>query len=518
MRPKTSSTDRAVRIGVDFGTTHTIVALADSGNHPVLRLPFEYEGETLVVEHAPSCIALCGEERFYGPAAVRCFLDRFDEGVWLLPSIKRLLQHWHEGQAIEAAGRRLSVEDLLTEFLTSVRRAVLRALDMEEARLEAVIAVPANASSSQRYVTINSFRRAGFEVIRILDEPTAAGIQFVRERYKRWDRVEADVVVYDLGGGTFDATMLSIRRDRYDPLVTRGISRLGGEDFDEALLALVEQKAGRRYEDRERIEMLQVVREVKEGIGTYTQKLHVDTPEGTISIPIREFHDAVRPLVDRTVDLVQQVIMEAKGRGREADRIVLVGGGGLLAAVPKLLKERFGRARIHQGLYPFAAVAIGAAIQADTPDLEVTGRLSSHFGVIRVREDGSEYVDVIFEKGRPLPPPGWIETVARPPYDPRHNIGRFQYLECEEIDPETGLSAGEAVYWNDILFPYDRGINTEGEPLSSEDVGRIENTPLLMEERIVEEYSLDAHGILTTRISRTIQDRFSNSYNLFRKG
>jgi molecular chaperone DnaK (HSP70) len=518
MKPKAWSTDRAVRVGVDFGTTHTIVALADSGNYPVLSLPFDYEGETLVVDEVPSCIALLGEERFYGPAAVRCFLDRFEQGVWLLPSIKRLLQHWHEGQTIEAGGQRHSVEDLLTGFLTAVRLAVLRALDMEEARIGAVIAVPANASSSQRYVTLSCFRRAGFEVIRILDEPTAAGIQFVRERYKRWDRVEADVVVYDLGGGTFDATMLSIRRDRYDPLVTRGISRLGGDDFDEALLALVEQRAGRRFGGRERAEMLQVVREVKEGIGPYTQKLHVDTQEGTVSIPIREFLDAVRPMVDRTMELVEKVIVEAKGRGKQADRIVLVGGGGLLAAVPRLLRERFGRAKIHQGLYPFAAVAIGAAIQADTPDLEVAERLNNHFGVIRVREDGTEYVDVIFERGRLLPPSGQVETVARPPYDPRYNIGRFQYLECEEIDPETGLSAGEAVYWNEILFPYDRGIDIEGKPLSSEDVGRIERTPFLMAERIVEEYSLDGHGILTSRISRTVQDRFSNSYNLFRKG
>jgi molecular chaperone DnaK (HSP70) len=517
MRTIDWTTDRVIRIGVDFGTTHTVVALADSGNYPVLSLPFDYEGETLTADYAYSRIAILGEKRFYGPAAVRCFLDHFEEGAWLAPSIKRLLQHWYEGETIEVAGLRLSVEELLTDFLSSVRQAVLRSLHIEEARIEAVIAVPANASSSQRYVTLNCFRRAGFEVIRILDEPTAAGIQFVRERYKRWDQVETDVVIYDLGGGTFDATLLSIQKDRYDPLATRGISRLGGDDFDEALLGLVERNVGHRFEGRKRVEMLEGVREVKEGIGSYTQKLHVDTPEGTVSIPIREFHDAIRPLVDRTVDLVEQVISQAKGCGKEADRIVLVGGGGLLGAVSKLLRERFGRAKIHQGLYPFAAVAIGAAIQAGTPEIEVTDRLNSHFGVIRVREDDSEYVDVIFEKGRLLPPPGRIETVARLPYDPRYNIGRFQYLECEEIDPETGLSEGEAVYWNEILFPYDRRINIEGKSLSSEDISLIEKTPLLMEERIVEEYFLDAYGILTTRIARTIQDHFSNSYNLFRR-
>ncbi|MFH1090895.1 MAG: Hsp70 family protein, partial [Pseudomonadota bacterium] len=341
---------RAIRVGVDFGTTHTIVSLADAGNYPVLSLPFEYQGEVLAKEYVPSCVSLYDGKMYYGPAAVRCFLEHIDDGAVLIPSIKRLLWDWYEGRHFRACGLEAPVADLLTGFLSAVREAILDALDLAEAEIEAVIAVPANSSSSQRYVTLTCFRRAGFKVLRILDEPCASGIQFVRERYKRWDRVEAEVIIYDLGGGTFDTTLLSISRGKYDPVISRGISRLGGDDYDELLLKLVEEKLGRSLDERERLEMRQAVREVKEGITPHTRKLHVDTREGVVSIPIKEFHEAVEPLTERTIELVDHVLGQVKGAADDPDRIVLVGGGTLLPAVQKSLRERFGRNRIHQGL------------------------------------------------------------------------------------------------------------------------------------------------------------------------
>jgi molecular chaperone DnaK (HSP70) len=509
--------DKAVRVGIDFGTTHTIVAVADDGNHPVLALPFEYDGETLVAEHVPTAITILGDRTWYGPAAIRGFIDHFDEGPVIVSSIKRLLAEWRQGKRVRIGPVDALVADLVTGFLADVRRAIVQALDVEDAPIEAVIAVPANASSSQRFVTLECFRRAGFRILKILDEPIASGIQFVHERYKRTDRVEADVIVYDLGGGTFDTTYLSIRRGRYDPVLSRGISRLGGDDFDEILLDLVERELDRPLDFRQRMETRQVVRGVKESIGAYTQKLHVDTPHGVVSIPIKTFQAAIEPLLDRTLDLLDQVLVETRGQNVPPDRVVLVGGGTLLGAVPKKLRERFGRAKIHQGLYPFASVAIGAAIKAGRPDLNVHDRLHNHFGVLRVREDGREYLDVIFEKGRPLPPARQMERVGRPSYDPRHNIGRFQYLECDAVDEQTGLPAGDAVFWNEIFFPYDQALNPNGgpaPPLGPDDVAPADH---LGDERIEEEYYLDEYGIVTSRISRTVQDDFSGWYNLYRR-
>jgi molecular chaperone DnaK (HSP70) len=508
----------AVRVGVDFGTTHTLVALADQGNFPVLSLPFDYEGESLVCDHVPTAVTLHQGRLYYGPAATTCFLEHFEDGAFLVPSIKRTLQSWHEGQHLSLGRTSLPTTELLTGFLTEIKSAILKALDLDQAEIEAVIAVPANASSSQRYVTLACFRQAGFKVLRILDEPCASGIQFVRERYKRWDKVEADVVIYDLGGGTFDTTLLSIQRDRYDPVLSRGISRLGGDDFDEVLLKLVEDDLGQTFTGRERVEMLQAVRNAKENIGPYTQKLHLDTRRGVASVSVKAFQDAAQPLLERTLDLVEKVLADTVGRSQPPDRIVLVGGGSLLPLVPKTLRDRFGRAKIHQGLYPFAAVAIGAAVKSASPELEVQDRLNHNFGVVRVREDGSEYVDVIFEKGCKLPEPGQNRQVRRPAYDPRYNIGCFRYLECGDVDPDSGLACGETVHWNEILFPYDQALNPDGQAPTDLRRTPIEPTDRLRQERILEEYSLDEFGIITTRISRTVQDRYSGCYNLFRLG
>ncbi|MBF0528049.1 MAG: Hsp70 family protein [Deltaproteobacteria bacterium] len=505
-----------VRVGVDFGTTHTLVALADAGNYPILRLPFEYEGEILHREHVPSCITWFNEKLYYGPAAMKCFLEHFEEGAVMVPSIKRFLQDWSENREISLGPANFFVADLLTGFLSAIHKAILQALEVDEVLIESVIAVPANASSSQRYVTLNSFHQAGFKVLRILDEPCAAGIQFVRERYKRWDRVEADVLIYDLGGGTFDTTLLSIRRGHYDPLLSRGISRLGGDDFDEILLKLVEDRLEYKFEGRERVEMLQAARTVKESIGSYTQKLHVDTSQGVVSVPIKEFQDEAHPLMERTIDLVDELLSETKGLPESPDRIVLVGGGSLLALVPKALRDRFGRSKIHVSLYPFASVAIGAAIQAVSPDLTVQDRLNNNFGVIRVGQGGVDYVDVIFEKGRRLPPADQVYQVSRPAYDPRHNIGRFRYLECDEVDPATRQIKGDCVYWNEIFFPYDRNLHINGQAPKL-DPSIIVETEALRQERIKEEYFLDEFGIVTARISRMVLDNYSASFNLYRR-
>ena len=501
-----------LRVGIDFGTTHTIVALADDGNYPILNLPYEYKDEILTTDRVQTCVALYDGQILFGPAAHACHLDHYEDGAILIKSIKRLLRDWHEGQQMKVGDYVIEVDELLTQFLSELRHAILRALDVDgEPEIEAVIAVPANAPSSQRYVTLRCFKNAGFIVTRILDEPCASAIQFVNERYKRWDRVKADVIIYDLGGGTFDTTYLAIRKGTYDPRLTRGISRLGGDDFDELLLQLVEEQSKTKFKGAERVRMLDVVREAKESIGPRSKNLHVETADDVVTIKLKDFEDRAQALVDETIKLVDDVSSQATKGENEADRIVLVGGGSLLRLVSKGLEKRYGKAKLHRGLYPLASVAIGAAIQAASPELAVRDRLTNNFGVIRVCEDGSEYVDVIFAKGQVLPSNGQSIVVAQPPYDPRHNIGCFRYLECDAIEGQTGQPQSP-VYWNEIRFPYDSRLSPT--KLAGKEVKRCEH---LRHELILEEYALDEHGIVTSRISRTVQDQFSNCYNLFRR-
>jgi len=509
----TTPEKRPVRVGIDFGTTHTIVALADGGNHPILSLPFEYGGDTIITDCIPSCVTCYEGRLLYGAAARACYLNHVDDGAVTLRSIKRHLQDWHEGRTVRIGDIEVAVDALLTEFLGTGRRAIRRALDVEGTpEIEAVISVPANASSSQRYVTLRCFRAAGFRVGRILDEPCASAIQFVHERYKRWDRVTADVIIYDLGGGTFDTTFLSVAEGTYDPRLTRGISRLGGDDFDERLLALVETEAGTTFVGAERIRMLELVREAKESLGAQSRNLHVDTDEGVVTVALADFEAAVAPLVRQTIDLVDDVLTGAAGAGAAPDRVVLVGGGSLLRLVPKALADRFGRAKIHKGLYPLASVAIGAAIQAASPDLTVRDRLTNHFGVVRVTASGDEYVDVIFPKGHELPAPGQVHRQARPPYDPRHDIGLYRYLECDAIDETSGSPVGAPTHWGEVRFPYAAWLSprdvTCNAPTRRDD---------LRHERVVETYELDEYGIVTVRLARTVQDDFTNCYSLYKR-
>ena len=502
-----------LQVGIDFGTTHTIVALADDGNYPILNLPFVYKDDVLTTDRVQTCVAFHDGQMLFGPAAHACHLEHYEDGAILIKSIKRLLRDWHEGQQIKVGEHIIEVDELLTQFLSELRFAILRALDIDGTpEIEAVIAVPANAPSSQRYVTLRCFKNAGFKVTRILDEPCASAIQFVHERYKRWDRVKADVIIYDLGGGTFDTTYLAIRKGTYDPRLTRGISRLGGDDFDELLLALVEEKAKVKFEGAERVRMLDVVQEAKESVGPRTRNLHVEIADDVVTIKLKEFEERAQALVDETIKLVDDVSAHATKGEKEADRIVLVGGGSLLRLVSKALEKRYGKSKLHRGLYPLASVAIGSAIQAASPDLAVRDRLTNHFGVVRVCEDGTEYVDVIFAKGQVLPPKGESIVVSQPPYDPRHNIGSFRYLECDAIEAQTGKPQSPPVYWNEIRFPYDSRLSPNR--LADKEVKRCDH---LRHELILEEYALDEFGIVTSRISRTVQDQFSNCYNLFRR-
>ena len=108
------SVEGIIQVGIDFGTTHTIVVLSDSGNYPILKLPFEFDGEVLVKEYVPSCITFYQEEAYYGPAALECYLRHHRQGAVILRSLKRMLQDWHEGRTIDLLGMKIPVDSLLT--------------------------------------------------------------------------------------------------------------------------------------------------------------------------------------------------------------------------------------------------------------------------------------------------------------------------------------------------------------------------------------------------------------------
>src|SRR5919201_4515633 len=228
-----------MKFGVDFGTTHTVVAVIDRGNYPIVS--FEH------ADAIPSIVALDPKgELHFGYA---------ERGWKVLRSFKRLLNDAHVDAEVRVGDRALPLGDLLTRLFAHVRdqllhhsNAGLRSKD----RIEAAVSVPANASTAQRLITMDAYRRAGFDVKAVLNEPSAAGFEYAHRFRETVTAKREYVLVYDLGGGPFDASLIRMEGKSNEVITSSGVSRLGGDDFDEAILNLVGSKIGPVASPRDR--------------------------------------------------------------------------------------------------------------------------------------------------------------------------------------------------------------------------------------------------------------------------
>ena len=229
-----------MRLGIDFGTTHTVVATCDRGNYPIVAFS-DAAGDAH--EFVPTVVAeRAGELRFGHDA-----LAVAGEPSWtMVRSFKRLLGAGARPDArVRVGSTELSVVELITRFLDALRVAILersnvprsgrgRAGSTEE--LLAVVGTPANALGTQRLLTLDAFRHAGFTVRAMLNEPSAGAFEYTHSHGDTLNARREHVVVYDLGGGTFDASAVRIRGTEHEIVATAGVSFLGGDDFDEQML------------------------------------------------------------------------------------------------------------------------------------------------------------------------------------------------------------------------------------------------------------------------------------------
>src|SRR5437868_851683 len=249
-----------MRLGIDFGTTRTIVAVADRGNYPVVTFE-NAEGD--FQEWYPCLVAIRGTERRYGFDAVALTQS---PGWTIHRSFKRLLDSVSPNGSILG----VPVFTLLGEFLASLRKALeTRSNIRPEPPLEVCIGVPANANSNQRFLTIEGFRLAGFSIVGVLDEPSAAAIEYAH-RYQDKDltRKREHLLVYDLGGGTFDCAAIRLTGDDHSVITSCGISKLGGDDFDALLLDLAEAQFLPQQE-----KLLELCREAKEKLNPNSRRI-----------------------------------------------------------------------------------------------------------------------------------------------------------------------------------------------------------------------------------------------------
>src|SRR5215510_844915 len=502
-------------LGIDFGTTRTVVASVDRGNYPIVSFHPE-DGDTL--EWYPSVAASRGAEIVFGFDAAQ---KHGAEGWSMLRSFKRRLGLTGPDESIEVGDYRLTALELLMGFLSAMRSDLLARSNLRVKRndkLQATISVPANSNSNQRFITIEAFRRAGFDVRGVMNEPSAAGIEYAHHLAGGGASKRETLVVYDLGGGTFDSTIINLVERDHEVLSSEGIAKLGGDNFDIVLLDLALKEAGvNEVSDAALVKLLEECRQKKEGLHPNTRRITIDLSlgiegAGQVTVAVSDFYEECRPLIESTVEAMEHV-MEKSAREagfdlHESAAVYLVGGSSDLPLVARLLREKYGK-QVRRSPYPHAATAIGLAIAADTEaGYKLRERFTRHFGVWRERDDGRQMAfDPLFEKNTALPLKGEEPLVRTRRYSPIHNIGHFRYLECSRVDP-AGQPQGDLAPWDEILFPFDPALRSN-EDLQDASVNRVRDHSHVVEEV----YSCDHNGIIEVEI-KDADNGFSRRYRL----
>jgi len=366
-------------VGIDLGTTNSLVAYMEN-DRPVV-IPGE-DGLNLV----PSVVALDERDQIIvGNAARKYLIETPERAVY---SVKRLMGRGVEDIQDElklfpfrlagdlAAGEVLRIKlGNKTYTPPEISAFILRQLKRNAERYfgapvtKAVITVPAYFNDAQRQATKDAGRIAGLEVLRLVNEPTAASLAYGLDKEET-----ATVAVYDLGGGTFDISILKLHEGIFEVIATNGDTHLGGDDIDNLLIAIalddIQEDLG--LDVRRSGEAVQTIRkaviEAKIALSSDEQTtLDVELADGKRYqrvITRQQYEQLIRPVVDRTVGPVRQAMKDAGLAARQIDEAVLVGGSTRIPLVRKLVEDQFERTP-HADLNPDEVVALGAAVQAN---------------------------------------------------------------------------------------------------------------------------------------------------------
>ena len=504
-----------MHVGIDFGTTRSVVAVCDRGNYPVVSFLSD-DGDA--ADWYPSMIAERGGEIRCGWSAAACISDP----EWtVVRSFKRLLTDpsIRPDHVVRVGHGEMLLIDLLVAFLGALHEDLKHRSNLPEEgkaleRLPALIATPANAHGTQRFLTIDAFRKAGFDVVALLNEPSAAGFEYAHRHRETFTSRREHIVVYDLGGGTFDASLVRMSGQHHDVIYTAGVPRLGGDDFDEVLVDLTLRELGLSgvlKGSRAWDQLSDHCRDAKEALGQSSRRVLIDVesalgsdaPLSEVAMPVSTYYEACSPLIERTLQAMVPVFARddltdgGAGNLPGVAGIYVVGGASALPAVGRTLRNRFGR-RVHRSPYPSAATAIGLAIAGDPEaGYQLTDRFSRAFGVFReLREGAAVSFDPIFTKDTRMPTQDEGRVTSSRRYRAAHNVGHFRYVECETVDPSGGPS-GDITPFAEVMFPFDPSLCTGEEDIATTPIRRMASPGPLVEEW----YSIDVHGMVEVRIS-----------------
>ncbi|KAL5498169.1 KAR2 [Sanghuangporus vaninii] len=369
-------------IGIDLGTTYSCVGVQRGGRVEIIA---NDQGHRIT----PSWVSFTDDERLIGDAAKNAFHSnpentvfdakrligrRFDD-----PEVKRDMRHWpfkikeksgkpviqikHKGEE-----REFTPEEISAMVLSKMKETAEAYLGRKVTH--AVVTVPAYFNDAQRQATKDAGTIAGLTVLRIVNEPTAAAIAYGLDKKGG----EQKIIVYDLGGGTFDVSLLSIDEGVFEVLATAGDTHLGGEDFDNRIIDYFvkqyKKKTGTDVSSNLRA-LGKLKREVEKAKRTLSSqqsvRLEIESFENgndfSETLTRAKFEELNMDLFRKTMKPVEQVLKDAGVKKDEVDEVVLVGGSTRIPKVQQLLKEYFGGKEPSKGINPDEAVAYGAAVQ-----------------------------------------------------------------------------------------------------------------------------------------------------------
>ncbi|CAK7070762.1 molecular chaperone DnaK [Tissierella carlieri] len=346
-------------IGIDLGTTNSCVAVMEGGE-PIIIPNLEGNRTT------PSIVAFTKDgERLVGETAKRQAITNPDRTI---ASIKRKMGSDHK---VNIDSKNYSPEEISAMILQKIKMDVENYLG--ETVSEAVITVPAYFTDSQRQATKDAGKIAGLEVKRIINEPTAAALAYGMDK----EHGQHKIMVFDLGGGTFDVSILELGDGVFEVLATRGNNHLGGDDFDEALVNYIAEQFKKENgidlkQDKMSLQRLKEAAEKAKKELSSTMSTNVNLPFITatqagplhlnMDITRAKFNELTSSLVDNTLEPVREALKDAGLQASDIEKVLLVGGSTRIPAVQEAVKKLIGKDP-QKDINPDECVALGAAIQ-----------------------------------------------------------------------------------------------------------------------------------------------------------
>ena len=345
-------------IGIDLGTTNSCVAVLEGGEPKVIP---NAEGNRTT----PSVVAFKGDEELVGEVAKRQAVTNVKNTI---SSIKRKMG---TSEKVEANDKKWTPEEISAKILAKLKKDAEAYLG--EKVTKAVITVPAYFNDAERQATKNAGKIAGLEVERIINEPTAAALAYGLDKQ---DKLQT-ILVYDLGGGTFDVSILELGDGVFEVKATSGNNRLGGDDFDQRIVDyLVDEFKKENGIDLSKDKM--AMQRIKDAAEKAKKDLSSMT-NASISLPFiaqnddgpvhmdvtlskAKFEDLCRDLFDSTLEPVRKALKDAKLKAKDIDKVILVGGSTRIPYIQELVKKELGQ-EPNKSVNPDEVVAMGAAIQ-----------------------------------------------------------------------------------------------------------------------------------------------------------